>query len=380
MKKILYVSGSRSDYGLMAHTLDLIRRSRLFDLEIAATGMHLMKEFGFTVREIKKDGFRVRKIGAVYSTDDNRSMPLFVAKFMLKLVPAIGKIRPDIILLLGDRPEVLTAAAAGAYLMIPVVHIHGGDVSSTVDEPVRHAVTKLAHVHLAATERSAERIVRMGEDRWRVHIVGAPGLDAILNEDAVPERTIINKYDLAGSHEFIIVMQHPVTGLEKDAGRHMAETMEAVMGSGCRAVVIYPNSDPGSAEIIRVIESYRMCTRMQIYRSIPRAEYLALMRMAAAVVGNSSSGIIEAPSLKIPVVNIGEREADRERSGNVIDVHYDRREISDGIKKCLYDKTFLSKVRRCKSPYGSGHAGEKIVRVLKSVEPDKRLLQKKITY
>jgi UDP-hydrolysing UDP-N-acetyl-D-glucosamine 2-epimerase len=380
MRKILYISGSRADYGLMRETLFKIKKHPNLDLEIVVTGMHLMPEFGKTINEIKKDRFKIHKINAIYEEDNKESMAKFLGKFIVILLKKIKKIKPDILLLLGDRAEMLGGAIVGAYLTIPTFHIHGGEVTSTVDEPVRHAITKLSHIHLVATKNSAKRIIKTGEDPWRVFVVGAPGLDSILNKKLISPKEIAKKYGLNLSKPILLVIQHPVTTELDDAGRQMKETMEAIKELGYQTIIIYPNADAGGRKMIKVIKKYEKYPFIKSFKSIPHQEYLSLMKIASVMVGNSSSGIIEAPSLHLPVVNIGKREEGRERAENVIDVNYNREEIKRAIKKAIYDKKFKKKVKKCKNPYGNGKAGIKIVKILNEIKLDKKLLQKKMTY
>lgn len=380
MRKILYISGTRADYGLMRETLLAIRRHPKLKVEIVATGMHLMPRFGLTIDEIKKDGFKIHKINATYKEDNKESMASFIGRFVQLLIKKIKIIKPDIILLLGDRGEILAGALVGAYLTIPTVHIHGGDTTSTVDEIARHAITKLSYIHFPATKNSAERIKKMGEDSWRIFTVGAPGLDSILNEELVSFNEIGKKYELNLSKPILLVIQHSITTEIEDAAQQMKETMEAIRELGYQTIVIYPNADPGGRRMIKVIEKYRKYPFIQIYRNIPRQEYLGLMKVADVMVGNSSSGIIEAPSFYLPVVNISTRQSDRERAENVIDVGCNKKEIKKAIKKALFDKKFRQKVKKCKNPYGDGKTSIRITNILSKIKINKKLLNKKLTY
>lgn len=380
MRKILYISGTRADYGLMRELLFCIKKHPKLKLEIIATGMHFMPKFGGTIAEIKKDRLKTHELKVIYRYDNKLSMVKFIGEFILVLVKNIQKIKPDIILILGDRAEMLAAAIFGAYLMIPVVHIHGGDVSSTVDEIARHAITKLSHVHLATTKRSAKRIINLGEDSWRVHLVGAPGLDSILSKRLFSKERIANKYNLNLSKPILLVIQHPVTAEAEDSQRQIRQTIEAIKELGYQTIVIYPSADAGGKAMIKIIERYRKYSFIQIHENIPRRDYLSLMNIASVLVGNSSSGIIEAPSFHLPVVNIGTRQHDRERSENIIDVGYDKEKIKKAIKKAIFDRVFREKVKHCQNPYGAGRANENIANLLSRIEITKKLLQKKIAY
>ena len=364
----------------MQSVLKAIEEHPKLELEIVATGMHLMPEFGLTIIEIKKDGFNIHAIEATYEDDNKESMTIFVGKFIQLLTNKVIEIKPDIILLLGDRGEMLAGAIIGAYLTIPVAHIHGGDITSTVDEPIRHAITKLANIHFPATENSAERITKMGEDHAKVFVVGASGLDTILSEKLIAPEELSKRYNLNLSKPIILVVQHPVTTEVEDAPNQIHETLEAISELNYQTILIYPNADAGGRIMIEVIKEYEKYPFIRTFKSIPRKEYLSLMNIASVMVGNSSSGIIEAPSFGLPVVNVGSRQEGRERAENVMDVNYDKEQNKAAIKKALDDEKFKEKVKNCKSPYGKGKAGVRIADILSEIKIDKKILQKRLTY
>ncbi|MCK4781633.1 UDP-N-acetylglucosamine 2-epimerase (hydrolyzing) [Candidatus Parcubacteria bacterium] len=380
MKKILYISGTRADYGLMRRALLTINKHPKLEVEVIAAGMHLMPEFGETIKEIRKDNLKIYRIDAVYENDNRESSSCFIGEFVQLFAKRIKRIRPDIILLLGDRAEMLGGAIVGTYSAIPVIHIHGGDLSFTVDEFVRHAITKLSHFHLPATKKSAERIIKMGENSWRVSVVGAPGLDDILGEKLFSKKEIAKKYKLDFNNPVLLVIQHPVVEEDKTIFKQISETMEAVKETGLQSIVIYPNADAGGRSMIKVIEEYRKCSFIQIYKSFARKDYLSLMNIASVMIGNSSSGIIESSVFHLPVINIGTRQKGRERSENVINVDYNKEQIKKAIQKALYNKKFREKVKKCKNPYGNGNAGIKIAGLLSKIKINNKLLQKQITY
>jgi len=379
-RKILYITGTRADYGLMKSVLKEIKKQPKLELEIVATGMHLMEEFGMTITEIKKDGFKIHEIDATYENDNKESMVNFIGKFVQLLTKEVKEIKPDIILLLGDRGEMLAGAIVGAYLTIPVAHLHGGEVTSTVDEFARHAITKLAHIHFPATKESANRIIMMGEDPSNVFVVGAPGLDTILNEKLIEPTELSEKYNLDLSKPILLVVQHPVTTEVDDAPEQIRETLEAIIDLKHQTILIYPNADAGGRRMIEVFKKYKKYSFIKTFKNIPHKEYLSLMKIASVLIGNSSSGIIEAPSFGLPVVNIGSRQEGRQRAENVIDVGYDKEKIISAIKEALHDKDFKEKVKKCKNPYGDGKAGVRIADILSKIKIDEILLQKKIIY
>jgi GDP/UDP-N,N'-diacetylbacillosamine 2-epimerase (hydrolysing) len=381
MKKILYISGTRADYGLMRTVLSRIQEAPGLKLEVIATGMHLMPEFGNSVEDIARDGFTIHKVPVLHERDTRESMAEFVGEQVVSLTKKVSEIRPDLILLLGDRGEMLAGAIVGTYAGIPVAHIHGGEITSTVDEPVRHVITKLAHLHLPATKKSARRIIRMGEDPSRVHVVGAPGLEPILSGTFTPKEELIKRYRINPDQPLVLVVQHPVSAEVADAAGQMRSTLGAVAGSGCQAIVVYPNADAGGRKMIKVIEEFsRKSPQIQAHINLPHDDYLGLLHIASVLVGNSSSGIIEAPSFHLPVVNIGTRQEDRERAGNVIETGYTEREIAAALEKALSDNDFLESVRHCKNPYGKGDSSKRIVELFRHTDFAEMGTQKKNFY
>jgi UDP-N-acetylglucosamine 2-epimerase (non-hydrolysing)/GDP/UDP-N,N'-diacetylbacillosamine 2-epimerase (hydrolysing) len=299
---------------------------------------------------------------------------------IMGIAQALESIRPDVILILGDRGEMLATAIAGGYMNIPVAHIHGGEVSGTVDEVMRHAITKLSHIHFPATERGMERIIKLGENLENIYIVGAPRLDTILNAELLSQEDLSNKFSLDFNKPLLLVMQHPVTTEVDQAEEQMRETMESLVELKEQTVLIYPNADAGGRGMIKIIEEYKEHSFLRIFKSLPHIEYLSLMKNVSVMIGNSSSGIIEAPSFHLPVVNIGTRQNGRERADNIIDVGYNKEEIIQATKKALHDEKFKSRVKNCTNPYGDGTAGPRIANILSEIKIDRNLLQKRLAY
>ena len=379
MRHILYVSGTRADYGLMRRTLLAIDQQDDLKLTIAATGMHLMPSRGNTLQEIEKEGFSLVRAEAVFQQDSRTSMGRFVGECMNGLVDICEQERPDVILVLGDRGEMLAGATVGTYLGIPVGHIHGGEVSSTVDEAIRHAITKLAHFHLPATQDSADRIQRMGESSWRIQVVGAPGLDGI-RENLMEEELLFQELGFDIEKPLALLIQHPVSEEEEEAGIQMEVSLEAILTMEMQVVVVYPNADAGGSRMIEKIEAYASHPLFKTYSSLPRSMFLSIMEYADVMVGNSSSGLIEAPSFHLPVVNIGNRQLGRLRGANIIDVSPKKEELMAGIKKALYDTEYLADLSRAANPYGDGNSAMRIVERLRGLEINSELLQKQIAY
>lgn len=379
MKKILYISGTRADYGLMKRSLLAIQKSHQLKLKVLATGMHLMESRGYTLAEIHADGFEVVQLQAIFEDDTRAAMANFVAEAMKGMVGIFEMEKPDLILLLGDRGEMLAAASAALYLGIAVAHIHGGEVSSTVDEAVRHAITKLAQIHFPATEDSARRIIRMGEAPSRVFITGAPGLDGI--DEGLPERgDLFNELNFDPKLPLALLIQHPVSEEVREAPAQIEASLQALLSRNLQTVVVYPNADAGGKRMIDIIRQYEGQELIRTFSSLERRTFLSLMKHASVMVGNSSAGIIEAPSFQTPVVNIGERQSGRLRGANVIDVGSSREDILGGIDKALADKYFRASLKGSVNPYGDGKAAERIVSYLIDLKIDSDLLQKQIEY
>lgn len=380
-RKITVITGTRADYGIYYSVLKAIENHEDLELNLIVCGMHLCPEFGMTVKEIEKDGFPIAdRVETILATDTGASMAKSIGITLMGLTQSLERIKPDILVTLGDRGEMMAAALAGIHMNIPVAHIHGGEVTGTVDESIRHSITKLSHIHLPATEDSKQRIIKMGEREENIYVVGAPGIDYIKNTQYLSREELINRFGLKDDKLFILT-QHPVTTERDEVEWQARQTLEVIAELGIQTIISYPNSDNGGREIIKVIEEYRnKYDFLKVFRNLSQVEYLSLLNIADAMIGNSSSGIIEAPSFKLPVVNIGTRQEGRLRACNVIDVGYTKEEIIRGIDKALYNVEYRNDLQTCTNPYGNGTAGKQIADVLSKIEINKELIQKRITY
>ena len=379
MRKITVVTGTRAEYGLSRSIFKAIERNHSLELAVIVTGMHLMKEFGYSYRLIEEDGFRIEhNTGVVQKDDTGYAMAEAFGRNVISITRALAKIKPDIMMVLTDLGHTLAGAIAASHLNIPVAHVHGGDVSGGIDELIRHATTKFSHIHFPASELSAERLHRMGEEPWRIFMFGAPGIDEIKNSKPIDENDLLGKYRLHPREIFVLVIQHPVT-TEEDVGNQIRETISAIQELKIRAIIIYPNVDAGGRIIIKEYQKLRSEPYISMYKNIPRQDYLSLLRYASCMIGNSSSGIIEAPYFRLPVINIGTRQRNRQRAGNVIDVEYDSRQIVNAVKKAI-SKEFIESLDNITSPYGKGDAGEKMARVLAEIELNDKLINKVLSY
>ena len=362
IRKVLYVTGTRADYGLMHETLKLLNKEESIQLDVVATGMHLMHEFGYSIDEIKKDNFNLHIVNQTFKKDDERSMSEFIGNLITDLTNLFSQINPDIVLLLGDRGEMLAGAIVASYLQISIAHIHGGDVSSTVDDAARHAITKFANIHFPATELSASRIKQMGENPDNIFVVGAPGLDSIIkSKNNIDEEYLKHKYNI--EKDFVLVLQHPVSLEVNDSAFQISQTLDAIVQTNYQTILVYPNADAGGRAMISKINEYDV----DAYKNIPHEDFIGLLGMASILIGNSSSGIIESSSFKLPVINVGTRQDGREKAENVIDVDYDKNKILDAINY-INSIEYKMKLDECINPYGDGKASERVAnRILEEI-------------
>ena len=384
MKKVLVISGARSEYGLLRPLLKRLKANKNLKTQLVITGSHLEKKFGQTIKEVNKDFKVSATLRLTLEKDTNEAMSILLGQAVLGFTKIFKKLQPSIILILGDRVEIFGAALAAYYLNIPIAHLHGGDksIGGHLDDSVRHAITKLAHLHLAASQQSAERIIKIGEEGWRVRLVGAPGLDSIREfkeSEQFNKNDLLSKMKMDPTRPTALLIQHPITTETKLAGSQMRGVLEAIKELALQTVVIYPNADAGGRQIIKVIEKYRKYPFIKIYKNLEHNDFLRLLAVVDVMLGNSSSGIIESPSFNLPFVNIGKRQEGRERADNVIDVGYSKEAIKMVIKKALSPR-FKNKLKKCRNPYGDGLASQRIVKILDGLKINNKLLQKEITY
>ncbi len=356
-RSVCFVTGTRAEFGLMRSTLSAIRDHPQLQLQIVATGMHLSRPHGRTIDAIRAEGWTVDATVPWPSG----ALAVQTGRATAGIAAALERLASDVVLVVGDRVEAFAAATAGHLSGRIVAHVHGGDRAlGQVDDALRHAVTKLAHVHFPATPASAERLLRLGEDRWRIHRVGSPGIDGIAK--------------LAGPTEMrghALVVLHPTDGDENAEQRRAAMLLAAVRGAGLLPVIVYPNNDPGHAGIVRCWEGV---TVGRVFRDIPRGRFLGLMRDAAVLVGNSSSGIIEAASFGTPVVDVGPRQRGRECGENVVHVPWTRRAIARAIESVVGGRS------PARNLYGGKDTGKRIAAALARTPLHGRALRKLIAY
>lgn len=367
IKKIAYVTGTRADFGLMIPVLEAIDASEKLTLSVYATGMHLMKEHGNTLKDVRKVFPNTEVANVISGSDKQHGMSRFVGELIALLTEIFGKERPDMILVLGDRGEMLAAAVTSVYLGIPVAHIHGGEVTTTVDDAVRNAITKLATVHFAATDKASSRIAHMFEDPQHIHMVGAPGLDVIINTELPSPEDVYQHLQMELGKKFLLVTLHPVSEEVDAAADQMQVVLDAVNAFDLPVVVILPNNDAGGGEMINVINKQKDNPRYRIFPDVPHSLFLAIQRGAAVWIGNSSAVVIESGSWPTAVVNVGKRQQGRERGKNVIDCDYNLQEIQSSIERALNDKLFAKEMHSGVNPWGDGKASMRITKVLEDI-------------
>ncbi|MBI2205307.1 MAG: UDP-N-acetylglucosamine 2-epimerase (hydrolyzing) [Candidatus Rokubacteria bacterium] len=378
-RRIGVVSVARSDYGHLVPVLTEIRARTDLDLLLFLGGAHLSDRFGRTERLVEADGWPVAARIATLGDDDGPvGIAQAVARGVAGFAEAFARQRPDILVVFGDRYEMASAALAALPLTIPVAHIHGGELSEgAIDDSLRHAITKLAHLHFASTDVYGRRICQLGEEAWRVHVTGAPGLDRFSTLPFVSRDALATRLGITLEGSTIVVTFHPVTLAYEDTAWHADELLGALAGLDATIVITYPGADTASSAVIERLEMFAARTpRVRLVRALGDEVYVSLLREADAMVGNSSSGLIEAPTFGLPVVNIGTRQRGRVRGANVIDVDYDRAAIAGGIRRAL-DPTFAKRLRGMPNPYGDGHAAPRIVDVLSSARLGPELIRKR---
>jgi UDP-hydrolysing UDP-N-acetyl-D-glucosamine 2-epimerase len=378
-RAIAVVTVARSDWGHLRPVLGELRAAHDVRLLLFVGGMHLAEAFGRTVDAIEAEGWPIaERVEMLEPSDAPEAIATSIGRGVVGFARAYARHRPDLVVVLGDRFEMLSAATAALPFVLPVAHLHGGEVTEgAIDNQIRHAITKCAHLHFVSAEPHARRVVAMGEEPWRIHNVGAPGLDRVRTTPLLSRAELGRRLALDGDDRWLVVTYHPATLEYRDTGRHVDELLAALEKVDATLVVTYPNADTAGRTIIARLEEFAgRHARVRLARNLGDDVYLSMLRHADAMVGNSSSGLIEAPSFELPVVNVGARQAGRLRAANVVDVGPERDEILAGIETALAS-SFRAGLRGLANPYGDGRAAERIVRVLRTVELSPALTRKR---
>jgi GDP/UDP-N,N'-diacetylbacillosamine 2-epimerase (hydrolysing) len=384
MRRVMAATGGRSEYGLLRTAIKALNSRPDLLCEVLVAGNHTEPKFGRTIQEVEQDGVPIAGVVEMTMPDDtNLSMARCVGRGLTCVAEVLAAREPEIVLLLGDRFEALAVAVAAHYLRTPIAHVHGGDVTQggLMDDSARHAITKLSHVHLAATRQSADRILGLGEEPWRLHVVGAPGLDAMAQGDYAPRDEVCAELAWDGELPLVLGTQHPNPAEPDAAADEVTEVLEAVCDLGLPSVFTYPNQDAGHQAIIDRLHDYaERHPQLRVRPSLGHRLYAGTLAAASAVVGNSSSGLIETTLFGVPTVNVGDRQKGRERAENVIDVPCERQAIRDALDRCIGDDHFRARAKACSKPYGDGRAGERIADVIAGLSTNQSLLRKQMTY
>lgn len=393
LRTIAIFTGNRAEYGLQYPILRAVDRHPGLDYRLIVSGAHLDANFGRTLEEIRSDGFRIdaevkieMDAGSLFSTAQA------IGSGIIEISKVLAELKPDMMLVYADRFEGLAAVIASSQMNIPTAHIEGGDLTEggALDDSVRHAMTKLSHLHFTTNQQATNRILGMGEEAWRVHTVGFPAIDLISEGRYAQPNEIVERLKLDLSRPVVLFTQHSVT-TEFDRAVLQLEpslaALEELAADGVQVILTYPNNDAGGQQIIERLEEFcqRKIGNTQVHRSLGRHLYHGVLALAkhdsmhVACVGNSSSGLKETPAFRCPTVNIGSRQEGRLRGMNVVDARYDRQEISSAVRYCLFDEDFRQACNKAKNPYWLGDAGPKIAKVLAEVALDQNLIRKKMT-
>ena len=384
-RRICVVVHSRANYGRIKTVMREISCHPSLELQLVVGSSALLERFGSAINNIRADGFKeLATVSSIIEGENPTTMAKSTGLAIIELATHFENLKPDIVLTVADRFETLATAIASSYMNIPLAHTQGGEVTGNIDESVRHAITKLAHIHFPATKKASEFIVRLGEDPKTVFLTGCPAIDLVAESDLVlnKDKLNINKIGVGGEinleRDFLLVLQHPITSEYGEGVSQINETIKAVYKlsqKGMQVLWLWPNVDAGSDDVSNGIRTFReniKARNIRFFKNFQPEEYVSLLANAKCIIGNSSSGIREASFLGTPCVNIGTRQTGRERGENVIDVNYKSDEIYNAILKQIkngkYQKSNL---------FGDGNSGKKIAQILSTVEPK---IQKKISY
>ena len=379
VKKICVVSGTRAEYGLLRWVMEGIRESEQLELQVIATGMHLSPEFGLTYREIEQDGFHIdRKVEILLSADTPSSISKSMGLAMIGFADALEQLKSDLVLVLGDRYEIFAAAAAAMIAKIPIAHLHGGEATEgLIDEAIRHSITKMAHLHFVAAEDYRQRVIQLGEHPDRVFQVGGLGIDNIMRLPLLSREALEESLEFSLGERNLLITFHPVT-LEQNTSAQQIRELLAALKQQERTQLIFtmPNADTEGRVLFKIIEEFvqQNSERAKAFTSLGQLRYLSCLKHVDAVVGNSSSGLAEAPSFQIGTVNIGDRQRGRLKAKSVIDCEPNQQSIQKAFER-LYSNAFQEKLAFVQNPYGEGGASAAIVKVLEKL-PFEDLLKK----
>ncbi|SVA59860.1 uncharacterized protein METZ01_LOCUS112714, partial [marine metagenome] len=367
-RKICVITGTRAEYGLLKRLMKAISDSEEFELQLIATGMHLTKKFGLTYKEIESDGFKIdKKVNIKLESDTPIGISKSTSLGLIGFSKSLQELEPDLILILGDRFEVFSAAIASMFLRIPIAHLHGGELTEgATDEAIRHSITKLSHLHFVASKEYKNRVIQLGENPKNVFLVGGLGVDSIRKTKLLSRNELENSLDLKFKKKNILITFHPVTLENSTSGTQMKELLKALSKLRDTTLIFtMPNADVDGKIIFSMIEDFaKEYSDAYAFTSLGQQKYFSCIAQVDCVIGNSSSGLLEVPTFKKGTINIGDRQRGRLKATSIIDCEPNLKSISKALKE-IYKPKFIAKVNSTINPYGDGVAVEKIIKILK---------------
>jgi GDP/UDP-N,N'-diacetylbacillosamine 2-epimerase (hydrolysing) len=382
MRKVAVVTGTRAEYGLLKNIIQKINDDLELELQLIVTGTHLSTEYGYTIEEICKDGFEIKdEIDILLESNNKQGVAKSMGLAMLGIAQSFSRLKPDLLLILGDRYEIFASAAVAMAMNIPIAHISGGEITEgAMDDQIRHSITKMAHIHFPGAGVYAENIIKMGEEEWRVFNVGDPGIENIKNMNFLTKNEIQEDLGVEVDRDTLLVTFHPVTLEIEQLPYQIENLIHALEEVNKKMIITFPNSDNGGKYIINELKKFKAKNnKVYLYENLGVRRYLSVLRLCGAVIGNSSSAIVEAPALKIPVVNIGNRQKGRLMADNIVQCNYSSVEIVNSINLVLNEE-FSQKVKSIKSLYGEGNTSKEIVSIIKEIDIDEKLMKKKLIW
>lgn len=380
-KKICFIGSSRATYGYKKNIIKILNKKKNLKIYYLVTGTHVLKKYGYSIKEIIKDKIPIYKKFKIFEDEDNlSSFTLSLSKEMKILSRIFKKIKPNILVVTGDRAEMFIAAITAAYMKIPIAHIQSGDLSGHIDGSARHAITKISHLHFASCEDSRKRVLKMGEESWRVFNVGAPQLDDM---NKVKDYKIFKRIKLDINEKFFLIIFHPVIYELDEVYKQLIIILNSINEYSFKKIIIYPNIDTGNSKIINLLKKLKKFKDYRIIKNLERLDYLALLKKATIMLGNSSSGILETPTYKIPTINLGERQRGRVQATNIINSEFKKNQIIKKINHILSNKKYAYQLSKCKNPYQIKDSSKKIANIITKIifnKSEKKLLDKKMSY
>lgn len=386
-RKIIAITGARSEYDLLYSVYRKLDEDDRFDFSLIITGPHLSDSFGYTASNIERDGFKIcHRIFNLVDSSQKIGRINSIGYQIPSLANALYQESPDIVLVAGDREEAISVTMICAYLSIPVAHFFGGDIAKdgNIDNSVRYASSKFAHIHFTTLQLHKENLLKMGEDSERIFVVGNPALDRLIETEEISKEVLFANLNvnLNCNQQYCVLIQHPIITQTKEQSIHIRNTLEAIQTKKIFCFINYPNSDAGYGSIVEAYFEYskKYPDQFFLFKNLDRTNYVNLLRHAEFLIGNSSSGIIEVASLGLPAINIGDRQLGRFHGGNVIFVENNKEQIENAIDRVLNDREFKDLVQKKYNPYGDGHSATKIIEILAQIEINDWLIYKNITY